>query len=167
MAGPLSGYRIVDLSSMLTGPWATSILGDQGADVIKVEVPGVGDHVRSVGNRSGGLSAAFLNINRSKRSITLNLKTDEGKSVLKKLSATADVFLQNFRPGVVKRLGIGEPDIREVSPGIVYVTIPRYSPSSDFQKNRLPSCVTAVRSVTKRTPWRGCEASARQVFHDD
>jgi len=108
---------------MLTGPWATSILGDQGADVIKVELPGSGDHTRSAGNRTEGLSAAFLNINRSKRSITLNLKSSQGKSILKKLAATADVFVQNFRPGVVERLGIGEADIRQVSPNIVYVSI--------------------------------------------
>ena len=123
MAGPLNGYRIVDVTSMLTGPWATSILGDQGADVIKVEVPGSGDHTRSAGNRVDGLAAAFLNINRSKRSVTLNLKTPQGKSVLEKLAATADVFVQNFRPGVVERLGIGEADIRKVSPKIVYVSI--------------------------------------------
>lgn len=123
MAGPLTGYRIVDLTTMLTGPWATSILGDQGADVIKVELPGSGDHTRSVGNRSGGLSAAFLNINRSKRSVTLNLKSPQGKAVLETLATTADVFVQNFRPGVVERLGIGEPDIRKVSPKVVYVSI--------------------------------------------
>ena len=123
MPGPLSGYRIVDTTSMLTGPWATSILGDQGADVIKVEVPGSGDHTRSAGNQVEGLAAAFLNINRSKRSVTLNLKTPQGKSVLEKLASTADVFVQNFRPGVVERLGIGESDIRKVSPKIVYVSI--------------------------------------------
>ena len=123
MAGPLAGFRIVDLTTMLSGPWATSILGDQGADVIKVEVPGVGDHTRSLGNRSGGLSVGFLNINRSKRSITLNLKHDQGKSILEKLAASADVFIQNFRPGVVERLGISEPDIRKVSPTVVYLSI--------------------------------------------
>ena len=123
MPGPLSGYKIVDTSTMLTGPWATSILGDQGADVIKVEVPKTGDHTRSVGNRAGGLAAAFLNINRSKRSLTLNLKSDKGKAVLERLLAEADVFVQNFRPGVVERLGIGEEDIRRISPKIVYVSI--------------------------------------------
>ena len=134
MAGPLTGFRIVDLTSMLTGPWATSILGDQGADVIKVEVPGVGDHTRSVGNRSAGLSAAFLNINRSKRSVTLNLKTEEGKEVLKKLAASADVFVQNFRPGVVERLGVGEADIRKVSAKIVYVSISGFGERGPLSK---------------------------------
>ena len=123
MTGPLTGYRIIDVTNMLTGPWATSLLGDQGADVIKVEMPGVGDHTRSVGSRRGGISVNFLNINRSKRSITLNLKSTEGIKVLKTLVASADVFIQNFRPGVVERLGIGEPDIRAAAPNIVYVSM--------------------------------------------
>ena len=123
MSGPLNGVRIIEVTSMLTGPWATSILGDQGADVIKVEVPGVGDHTRSAGADRGGLPVNFLNINRSKRSLTLNLKNERGVSVLKQLAATADVFVQNFRPGVVERLGIGEPDIRKVSPKVIYMSM--------------------------------------------
>ena len=135
MAGPLAGYRIVDLTTMLSGPWATSILGDQGADVIKVEVPVVGDHTRSLGNRSGGLSAEFLNINRSKRSLTLDLKDDQGKTILKTLAATADVFIQNFRPGVVDRLGIGEADIRKVAPNVVYVSISGFGERGPLSQN--------------------------------
>ena len=123
MSGPLNGIRIIEVTSMLTGPWATSILGDQGADVIKVEVPGVGDHTRSAGADRGGLPVNFLNINRSKRSLTLNLKNQQGVSVLKRLAATADVFVQNFRPGVVERLGIGEPDIRKASPKVIYMSM--------------------------------------------
>ena len=123
MSGPLNGIRIIEVTSMLTGPWATSILGDQGADVIKVEVPGVGDHTRSAGADRGGLPVNFLNINRSKRSLTLNLKNQQGVSVLKRLAATADVFVQNFRPGVVERLGIGEPNIRKVSPKVIYMSM--------------------------------------------
>jgi len=123
MAGPLAGFRIVDLSTMLTGPWATCMLGDQGADVIKVEVPGSGDHTRALGHRRGGLAANFLNLNRSKRSLTLNLKHPDGRAVLERLAAGADVFIQNFRPGVVERLGIAEPDIRRVAPEVVYISI--------------------------------------------
>ena len=123
MSGPLDGYRIIDLTKMVSGPLATSILGDQGADVIKVEVPGSGDHTRSVGNKQNGMSSSFLNINRSKRSVTLNLKDERGKTALKKIAATADVVVQNFRPGVVERLGIGFDDIKTVVPNIVYVSI--------------------------------------------
>ena len=123
MSGPLAGYRIIELTSMLTGPWATSLLGDQGADVIKIEVPGIGDHTRAGGARRGDLSVNFLNINRSKRSITLNLKDNDATDILKKLATTADVFIQNFRPGVVERLGLSEPEIRRISPHIIYLSM--------------------------------------------
>src|SRR5262245_36756025 len=120
---PLAGTRIIDLTSMLSGPWATMILADQGADVIKVEQPGQGDHTRAQGNRRNGFSASFLNLNRNKRSITIDLKTRVGVELVKRLSATADVFVQNFRPGVVERLGIDETEIRAAAPNIVYVSI--------------------------------------------
>jgi crotonobetainyl-CoA:carnitine CoA-transferase CaiB-like acyl-CoA transferase len=80
---------------MLSGPWATMLLGDQGADVIKVEVPGLGDHVRSLGNQRAGMSAMFLNLNRNKRSVTLDLKTERGVALLKRLAGWADVVVQN------------------------------------------------------------------------
>ena len=123
MSGPLHGIRIIDLSSMMSGPWATDILGDQGADVIKVEVPGKGDHVRSLPNRSGGMSAMFVNVNRSKRSMTLDLKSADGVDVLKRLVGTADVVVQNFRPGVVERLGIGYDDLAAVNPHLIYLSM--------------------------------------------
>ena len=121
--GPLEGIRIVDLTSMLSGPWATMILADQGADVIKVEEPRQGDHTRSYGNRRNGFSASFLNLNRNKRSVAIDLKTAKGVELVKRLAAGADVLVQNFRPGVVERLGIDEAAIRAVAPAIVYVSI--------------------------------------------
>jgi crotonobetainyl-CoA:carnitine CoA-transferase CaiB-like acyl-CoA transferase len=123
MRGPLDGYRILDATTMLSGPWATMILADQGADVIKIEPPERGDHVRHLGNRRGGMSAMFLNINRNKRSVAIDLRTEDGVALLKRIAAGADVFVQNFRPGVVERLGIGERDLREVAPEIIYVSI--------------------------------------------
>jgi len=132
MAGPLDGIRIIDLTAMISGPYATMILADQGADVIKVEIPGRGDHVRAGGNRSGGLPASFLNNNRNKRSITIDLKSERGIAVLKKLAASADVFIQNFRPGVVDRMGIGEADIRKVSPDVIYVSISGFGEQGPF-----------------------------------
>jgi len=121
-SGPLSGVRILDLSTMISGPFATMLLGDQGADVIKVEAPG-GDYVRAGGNRVGGLHATFHNNNRNKRSITVDLKEQAGVDVIKRLAATSDVFIQNFRPGVVDRLGVGYDDIRAINPNIIYVSI--------------------------------------------
>jgi crotonobetainyl-CoA:carnitine CoA-transferase CaiB-like acyl-CoA transferase len=123
MPGPLHGYRIVDLTSMISGPLATMLLGDQGADVIKVEPPRDGDHTRAGANRRAGFSASFLNNNRNKRSVALDLKTPAGLEALLRLAAGADVFVQNFRPGVAERMGIGEAAIRTVAPKIVYVSI--------------------------------------------
>jgi len=123
MPGPLAGVRIIDVTSMLSGPWATMMLADQGADVIKVEAPGKGDHVRSLGNARGGMSAMFLNINRNKRSLAIDLKTSSGVQAIKDLARNADVFVQNFRPGVVDRLGIGEKVLRAINPGLIYVSI--------------------------------------------
>ena len=122
MSGPLSGYRVVDLTAMISGPLATMILADQGADVIKVESP-AGDHTRAVSSRRGGFSASFLNNNRNKRSIALNLKDPRGVDILKRLIEGADVFAQNFRSGVIERMGLGEAAVRAIAPTIVYVSI--------------------------------------------
>jgi crotonobetainyl-CoA:carnitine CoA-transferase CaiB-like acyl-CoA transferase len=123
MPGPLNGCRIVDLTSNVSGPLATMILADQGADVIKVEAPDGGDATRSGGNRRAGFTASFLNNNRNKRSIVLDLKNPAAVRALLRLAAGADVLVQNFRPGVAERLGIGEEQVRAVSPNIVYVSI--------------------------------------------
>jgi crotonobetainyl-CoA:carnitine CoA-transferase CaiB-like acyl-CoA transferase len=123
MPGPLHGYRVVDLTSNVAGPLATMILADQGADVIKVESPDGGDATRGGADRRGGFSASFLNNNRNKRSIVLDLKTVGGREALLRLAAGADVFVQNFRPGVAERLGVGEEPVRAASPNIVYVSI--------------------------------------------
>jgi crotonobetainyl-CoA:carnitine CoA-transferase CaiB-like acyl-CoA transferase len=123
MSGPLAGIRIIDMTTMLSGPWAAMILADQGADVIKVEVPDTGDHVRSLGNQRAGMSSMFLNINRNKRSVSIDVKNPRGRDIVLDLARGADVFMQNFRPGVVDRLGVGEADIRRVAPNIVYASI--------------------------------------------
>jgi crotonobetainyl-CoA:carnitine CoA-transferase CaiB-like acyl-CoA transferase len=122
MPGPLSGIRIIDLTAMLSGPYATMILADQGADVIKVEPPD-GDHTRKAGNRRHGFSASFLNLNRNKRSIALDLKSPKARDIVLRLAAGADAFVQNFRPGVAERLGLGEADVRAARPDIVYTSI--------------------------------------------
>jgi crotonobetainyl-CoA:carnitine CoA-transferase CaiB-like acyl-CoA transferase len=130
--GPLSGYRIVDLTSMISGPLATMILADQGADVIKVENPAGGDHTRAAANRRAGFSASFVNNNRNKRSIVLDLKTAPARDALLRLVAGADVFVQNFRPGVIERMGLGEDAVRAVKPDIVYVSISGFGDSGPY-----------------------------------
>ncbi|MBW2422135.1 MAG: CoA transferase [Deltaproteobacteria bacterium] len=123
MSGPLEGFRIVDLTAYITGPLATMILADQGAEVIKVEPIGLGDVWRHVGTARGGMSAMFALCNRSKRSIALNLKDPRGRELLQRLVGRADVMVQNFRPGVVERLGIDEARMREIKPDLIYVSI--------------------------------------------
>ncbi len=137
MAGPLEGVRVIDLTSMLSGPVATMMLGDQGADVIKVEPP-TGDLVRHMG-RGGGdmLNPAFLSCNRSKRSLCLDLKTEKHKEILRKLIKTADVFVQNFRPGAIERMGFGYEDVREIRPDIVYLSISGFGETGPYANKRV------------------------------
>jgi crotonobetainyl-CoA:carnitine CoA-transferase CaiB-like acyl-CoA transferase len=147
--GPLAGIRIIDLTSMLSGPWATMILADQGADVIKVEEPSQGDHTRSYGNKRKGFSASFLNLNRNKRSVAIDLKAAKGVEVVKRLAAGADVFVQNFRPGVVERLGVDEAAIRAVAPHIVYVSINGFGETGPYaQKPVYDPIVQAFSGLT-------------------
>lgn len=122
MSGPLHGIRIVDLTSVVSGPSATMLLADQGANVIKVESL-QGDFTRHVSNRRGGMAANYLNNNRNKRSVALDLKDPRGKAVLMRLIDGADVFVQNFRPGVIERMGLDEATVRSAAPDIVYVSI--------------------------------------------
>ncbi len=133
MPGPLHGYRIVDLTSMISGPSATMLLADQGAEVIKVENPRAGgDHTRLGANRRGGFSASFLNNNRGKRSVALDLKDPAAVAALLRVAATADVFVQNFRPGVAERMGLGEAAVRAAAPGIVYVSISGFGEAGPY-----------------------------------
>ena len=134
MPGPLDGVRILDLTSMISGPLGSMMLADQGADVIKVENPAGGDHTRQVSTRRNGVSASFVNNNRNKRSIALNLKDPRGVAMVKRLAAGCDVFMQNFRPGVAERMGLGENAVRAVSPSIIYVSIAGFGFDGPYAK---------------------------------
>ena len=136
MSGPLSAYRVVDLTSMVSGPYATQLLADQGADVIKVESLG-GDLMRHAGPARGGMSAAFLSNNRGKRSVALDLKQERAMAVLERLIETADVFVQNFRPGAAERMGLGEERVRALRPDIVYVSISGFGESGPYVHKRV------------------------------
>jgi len=137
MPGPLSGIRIVDCSAILSGPLATMILADQGADVVKVEPPGIGDLLRLSPFARGGLGAFFANGNRGKRAIALDLRQPRGRELLLSLVRDADVFVQNFRPGAVERLGIAEQDLRQVAPDLVYVSISGFGESGPYASRRV------------------------------
>ena len=123
MPGPLDGVRVVDFTTMIAGPYGTMILADQGAEVIKVEAPRRSDHARRAGYGQRHFSAAFVNNNRNKRSIAVDAKAPAGRQVILDLAKEADVFVQNFRPGVMARLGLDYDDLKAVRPNIVYVSM--------------------------------------------
>ena len=122
--GPLHGIRVLDLTRVLAGPYCTMFLGDLGAEVIKVEQPGVGDDTRGWGPPfTGGESAYFLCVNRNKKSITIDLKSTEGVALLRRLAERADVLIENFRPGTMERLNLGEKDLRAANPRLIYASL--------------------------------------------
>ncbi len=132
VSGPLSGVTVVDLTSMISGPVATLTLADQGAEVIKVERPDGGDHARQVAGRRGGFSASFVNNNRGKRSVALDLKDPRGVAAVERLAARADIFVQNFRPGVAERMGLGWERLSVANPGLIYCSISGFGHTGPF-----------------------------------
>ena len=121
MAGPLDGIRVLDLTQVLFGPFATMLLSDLGAEVIKIERPEVGDIARGNGPVVRGVSTYFLSLNRGKKSVTLNLATEQGVEVFLKLTKSADVLVENFTPGTMEKLGLSYERVREHNPKIIYV----------------------------------------------
>ena len=136
MTGPLDGFRVLDLTAMVSGPVATMMLADQGADVIKIEPP-AGELMRRVGIDNRGMASSFLSCNRSKRSLAVDLKAPEGLAVVRKLVGTADVLVQNFRPGAIDRMGLGEETVRAIQPDIVYVSISGFGESGPYSGQRV------------------------------
>ena len=132
--GILSGYRVLDCSIAMAGPFAAQRLGDLGADVVKVE-PVTGEwqrHVAAGGARGNKINVSFLSLNRNKRSLAVDLKSPDGKAVLLDLVKTADVFLQNYRPGVAKRLGVDYETLSQINPRLVYVSMSGYGESGPY-----------------------------------
>ena len=178
MTGPLEGIRVVDLSSVLSGPVAAGVLADQGADVIKVEPPGVVDVTRKVGASRGGMTAMYHLANRGKRGVLLDLHTEAGRDMIGRLVARADVLIQNFRPGVAQRLGIGYDDLRGDNPRLVYLSITGFGPTGPMSNLKVydnmiqavsgfasvqggrsgePTCVRNL-ICDKITAWMGAQA---------
>ena len=136
MQAPLSGVRILDLSAVVSGPMATGILADQGAEVIKVETQG-GDLTRRVGPIQGDMTTLFATINRGKRSIVLDLKQDAARAILRELAEQADVLVENFRPGAMQRLGFGYEQVKAFNPRIVYLSITGFGQSGPYAGYRV------------------------------
>ena len=132
MSGPLSGIRIVEVGTMIAVPAATYQLATQGAEVIKVEDVTQGDELRYYGSHKGGMSAWFINANGGKRSIAVNLRAEQGKEILWRLLADADVMIQGFRPGALERLGFGSDAVRARHPNLVYCSSSGFGPEGPY-----------------------------------
>ena len=134
--GPLKGIKVIDLTAMVSGPVATMMLGDQGADVIKIE-PLQGELMRKVGTLHNGMTTSFLCSNRSKRSFTINLKKVKGINILKKLIKNSDVLVQNFRPGTMKRMGLSYEEVKKINKNIIYTSISGFGETGPYAKQRV------------------------------
>lgn len=130
---PLAGLKVVDLSRLLPGPYTTQILGDLGADVLKIEDTQAGDYLRWEHRVSKGENPAFLQLNRNKRGLTLNLKHEAGREIFKKIIAEADILLESFRPGVMARLALGYEDLQAINPRLIYCAISGYGQDGPYK----------------------------------
>ncbi|MCX2981333.1 CoA transferase [Halieaceae bacterium IMCC14734] len=169
MSGPLSGVKILDLGTMIAGPMAATVLSDQGADVIKVETPGVGDVMRYLGASCEGVTGLYHNTNRGKRSLALDLKSAEGVALLKELAADADIVLQNFRPGVADRLGVGYADLCEVNPELIYMSVCGFGDRGPYRdKAAYDNVIQAFGGVaqSQANPESGVPTGYYQLFSD-
>lgn len=186
MSGPLSGVKVLDLSAVVSGPLSAVLLADQGASVIKVERLGSGDIQRHVGSSRNGFSGFFHMLNRGKRSLALDMSKPEAIEIIKKLSETADVVIQNFRPGVTERLGIGYADLAAVNPALIYLSISGFGPDGPEAAKRaydpIIQSYSAMASIQglkrgegpeqvnqlimdKLTAHQGCQAVTAALYH--
>ena len=132
--GALSDIKVLDLTRVLAGPYATMVLADLGAEIIKIEQPEKGDDSRAYGPYKNGESAYFMSLNRNKESITLNLKTLEGKEILKELVKKVDVLVENFRPGTMEKLGLGYEVLKEINPRLIYASSTGYGQTGPYSQ---------------------------------
>ena len=151
---PLTGVRVLDISQVMAGPYACMLLADLGADVIKIEPPGGGDQTRgAMGFKmKGDDSLGFLNMNRNKRSVTLNLKTEAGRGVLLRMVKDADILLENYRPGAMKRLGLGYEVVAAINPKLIYTSISGFGQSGPWADrpgfDLMAQAMSGIMSVT-------------------
>ena len=134
MPGALDGIKILDITNYIAGPFATMLLADLGAEVYKIETPGGGDPFRTWDKEPKDYSPSFCGVNRNKKSLTLDMKTPEGKEIFLRLAKDADVIVENLRPGVVDRLGIGYADIKKINPQIIYCSISAFGQNGPYRK---------------------------------
>ena len=153
----LEGMKVLDLSRVLAGPYTAMMLADMGAEVLKIELPGTGDDSRkSPPILDGGESAYYINLNRNKRGITLNLKLDKGKEIFRKLVSQYDVVLENYRPGVMEKLGLGYDDLRTINPGVIYASISGFGHTGPYsQRAGYDIIAQAMSGLMSTSGWPG------------
>ena len=134
MPGPLDGIKVLDLTRVLAGPYATMLLGDLGAEVIKIEQPGTGDESRNFGPFKNGFSLYFMSVNRGKRSVTLNLKTERGQAIFKQLLAHTDIVVENFRPGTMEKLGLDYDTLKAEHPSLIYAACSGFGQTGPYSQ---------------------------------
>ncbi|HCQ82817.1 MAG TPA: CoA transferase [Rhodobiaceae bacterium] len=160
--GPLDGVKVLDLTSMVSGPVSTMMLADQGAEVIKIE-PINGEQVRHMAAPHNGVNPVFYSCNRGKKSVALDLKSDAGKEILMKLADEADVFIQNFRPGAIDRMGFGETVLRARNKDLIYVSISGFGEEGPYAQSRVYDPV--IQALTGATDIQADRVSGRpQMF---
>ena len=137
MSGPFKDVRVLELTSTVSGPFAGMMLADQGAEVIKIEPPGIGDLARFMGTIKDGMGAMFSTLNRNKKCICLDFKNEDDLQVLMNLVATADVLIENYRPGIVKKLGIDYDSLIEIKPDLIYCSISGYGQSGPYVEKKV------------------------------
>ena len=137
MSGPFKGVRVLELTSTVSGPFAGMMLADQGAEVIKIEPPGIGDLARFMGTIKDGMGAMFSTLNRNKKCICLDFKNEEDLSILMELVSTADVLIENYRPGIVKKLGIDYETLKKIKPDLIYCSISGYGQSGAYKEKKV------------------------------
>lgn len=131
---PLSDLRVLDLSRVLAGPYCSMMLGDLGADVIKVERPGAGDDTRHWGPpEAGGEAAYYLSVNRNKQSLTVNLKVPEGQEIIRRLSKQSDIVIENYKVGTLQKIGLGYEDLKKINPGLIYCSITGFGQNGPYK----------------------------------
>ncbi|SHJ74204.1 CoA:oxalate CoA-transferase [Dethiosulfatibacter aminovorans DSM 17477] len=155
---PLENIKVLDLTRVLAGPYCTMVLADLGAEVVKVEMPGKGDDSRAFGPYVGEESAYFMSINRNKKSITLNLKTEEGKNLLKELVKKFDILVENYRPGTMEKLGLGYDVLKEINPNLIYAASSGFGHYGPYSKRpAYDGVVQAMGGIMSITGQKGGE----------
>lgn len=166
MGGPLAGFRVLELTSTVSGPMAGMILADQGADVIKVEPPMLGDLARYMGSISNGMAAMYSTLNRNKRSLVLDLKDPADKSIFLQMVPGADVLIENYRPGITDSLGIGYAELSKIAPHLVYISVSGYGADGPYANRRVYDPLIQATAGTSAEQAVGYPENVRTVIYD-